>query len=123
LTGKPPELRNRAHFFAILSLLMRTIVVDHARARVADKRGGHAQRITLTDSLQSGNKDLLDVLELDQALSRLATQNARSSEVLHLSYFAGLGQDEIALLYQVSTKTIERDLRFARAWLHETLSG
>jgi RNA polymerase sigma factor (TIGR02999 family) len=102
---------------------MRSIVVDHARARSADKRGGGAQRVTLTDSLGDGGSDLIDVLELDQALTRLATQDARGSEVLHLTYFAGLRQDEIAELYQVSTKTIERDLRFARAWLHEALRG
>ena len=122
LSGKP-ELHNRAHFFATLSLLMRSIVVDHARARAADKRGGGAQRVTLTDSLRDGGGELIDVLELDQALERLALQDARGSEVLHLSYFAGLRQDEIAELLQVSVKTIERDLRFARAWLHEALRG
>ena len=122
MQGKP-ELVDRAHFFATLSLLMRSIVVDHARARAADKRGGGAQRVTLTDGLSAGDGSIIDVLELDQALTRLAAQDARGSEVLHLTYFAGLRQDEIAGLLQVSVKTIERDLRFARAWLHDALGA
>lgn len=122
MVGKP-DFRNRAHFAATLSLLMRSIVVDHARARAADKRGGHLARVTLTETVAEEGHNLIDVVELHEALERLAGQDPRSAEVLHLSYFGGLNQDEIAELFQVSVKTIERDLRFARAWLFEALGG
>ncbi len=116
-----PDLGNRAHYFAVVSLTMRAILVDHARARSADKRGG-GLRVTLTDGAAI-EADAFDLLALDQALARLAAIDARGSEILHLKYFAGLQQDEIAAVLRVSTKTVERDLRFARAWLQEVLSG
>lgn len=119
----PRELGNRAHFYATMSLLMRGIIVDHARARSAAKRGGGEARVTLTDGKAGQAQDIFDVLALDSALNRLAQVDRRGSEVLHLTYFAGLQQDEIAGLLQVSTKTIERDLRFARAWLQDVLDA
>lgn len=119
----PPDLKNRAHFFATISLLMRGIIIDHARARIASKRGGGDARVTFTESMGGEDADVFDVLALDQALIKLAAMDARSSDVLHLTYFAGLQQHEIAALMNVSVKTIERDLRFSRAWLQEAMAG
>jgi len=121
LLDAPPELRNRSHFLATMSLLMRAVVVDHARARVADKRGGEATRITYTDALAGEEHDAFDVLALDQALARLAEHEPRCSDVLHLTYFAGLEQARIGEVLGVSLRTVERDLRFARAWLHDVM--
>lgn len=118
---RAPAATNRLHFFATVSLMMRSILVDHARARIAAKRGGGAVAVTLTDSLPNAGAEVVDVLAIDQALHALADRDGRSADVLHLSCFAGLGQDEIAELLQVSTRTVERDLRFARAWLQAKL--
>jgi RNA polymerase sigma factor (TIGR02999 family) len=123
LLESPPDLRNRSHFFATVSLLMRSIVVDFARARAADKRGGGAARVTFTESIDAEGADAFEVLALDDALKRLALVDPRGSDVLHLTYFAGLKQDQVAELLKVSVKTIERDLRFSRAWLEQAMSG
>lgn len=120
MTG-PTDFRNRAHFLATLSLLMRSILVDHARARSAEKRGGGLARVTLTEANAGAGDSLIDVLALDAALLRLARQDPRGAEVLHLRYFGGMRQEDIAELMGVSAKTIERGLRFARAWLFEAL--
>lgn len=121
LLQAPPELTDRVHFFATVSLLMRAIIVDHARARSAAKRGGGEARVTLTDGIAGAAGDLFEVMALDDALQRLSRIDPRGSDVLHLTYFAGLQQQEIASLLKVSVKTIERDLRFSRAWLQDAL--
>lgn len=123
LLESPPDLRNRSHFFATMSLLMRSIVVDFARARVAEKRGGGAARVTFTESVDAEGGDVFEVLALDDALNKLAQVDPRGADVLHLHYFAGLKQDQVADLMKVSVKTIERDLRFARAWLEQAMAG
>lgn len=118
---RAPAATNRLHFFATVSLMMRSILVDHARARIAAKRGGGAVAVTLTDSLEQAGSEVVDVLAIDQALDSLAHRDGRSADVLHLSCFAGLAQEEIAEFLQVSTRTVERDLRFARAWVQAAL--
>ena len=123
--ASPPDLNNRAHFFATMSLLMRSIIVDCARAKLTDKRGNGLGHITFTESRMNGmgNEAIeIDILALDAALHRLAETDPRSSNVLHLTYFAGMKQDDIAQLIGVSLPTIERDLRFARAWLQHELT-
>lgn len=119
----PPDYRNRGHFFATMSLLMRAIIVDHARARLADKRGGGRANVTFTEGGMGEESIAFDILALDQALERLAEVDVRSSNILHLTYFAGIKQGEIASLLGISLQTVERDLRFARAWLHRTISN
>lgn len=123
LLERPAPLRSRAHFFATMSLKMRAIIVDHARARVADKRGGHAVQVTLNEASAGSEGDVFDLLALDEALQRLALEDRRGSEILHLSYFAGLEQAEIAQLLGISLRTVEREMRFLRAWLQEQLRG
>jgi RNA polymerase sigma factor (TIGR02999 family) len=118
---RPMSLKDRAHFFAVMSLKMRAVVVDHARARAADKRGGGALQMTYTDSAAGNEQDVFDLLALDQALQQLAASDPRGSEILHLTYFAGLAQAEIAELMGLSLRTVERELRFLRAWLQDVM--
>ena len=115
--------RNRAHFFAGMSLYIRSALVDHARARQAEKRGGGDVRVSLSEVLAAEESMVAEVLALDQALDALATLDPRCAEVLHLSYFAGLDREGIAEVLGVSLATVDRDFRFAKAWLREELSG
>jgi len=117
LLGSTPDLRNRLHFFGTVSLMMRAILVDHARARSAQKRGGGLVAVTLTESIEETTDAIVDVLAIDEALTTLAARDARCADVLHLACFAGFKPAEIAELLQVSPRTVERDLRFARAWV------
>jgi RNA polymerase sigma factor (TIGR02999 family) len=113
--------KNRAHFFATMSLHMRSILVDRARARKADKRGGGAIHVTLSNALDAEESMVTDLIALDETLKALAAVDARGAEILHLTYFAGLTREEIADVMQVSVPTVDRELRFARAWLSEQL--
>jgi len=117
-----PDWQNRAHFFACVSLAMRSVLVDHARARQADKRGGGWQRVTYTLSEVGEEEMAADLLTLDALLHQLQALDPRAAEVLQLTYFAGLERAEIATVLDVSVATIDRELRFARAWLAERLS-
>lgn len=114
----PMDFANRAHFLATMSLAMRAILVDHARARGADKRGGDRVRMSLSRiDAEDEAGAAIDLLALEQALTQLEALDARCGQVMHLTYFGGLAQDEIATLLNVSIPTVKRDLRFARAWL------
>ncbi len=113
---------SRAHFFAIASRLMRQILVDHARNRLAGKRGGAAWRVALSEELPATQYDPLEMLALDRALERFNAVDERGSRVLELHFFGGLSFDEIALVLDVSTRTVKRDWSMARAWLRDELS-
>jgi RNA polymerase sigma factor (TIGR02999 family) len=117
----PPQWQNRSHFFATLSMTMRSVLVDHARSRQADKRGGGWQRVTYTLSAQGEESTVADLLTLDALLDRLAGEDRRAAEILQLTYFSGLQRDEIATVLELSVPTIDRELRFARAWLADQL--
>jgi RNA polymerase sigma factor (TIGR02999 family) len=117
----PPEWQNRAHFFATMSLAMRSVLVDHARARRADKRGGQWQQITYTLSAVGEESIVADLLTLDQLLTQLAALDGRAAEVLQMTYFAGMERADIATVLGVSVPTVDRELRFARAWLSDQL--
>jgi RNA polymerase sigma factor (TIGR02999 family) len=117
----PPEWQNRAHFFATMSLAMRSVLVDHARARQADKRGGQWQQVTYTLSSVGEESIVADLLTLDQLLTRLAALDGRAAEVLQMTYFAGMERADIATVLGISVPTVDRELRFARAWLSEQL--
>jgi len=114
------DLQDRVHFFAVASSAMRRILVDHARARGSLKRGGGALRVTLDDGLV-GSERHGDLVDLDEALHRLAAVDARKARIVELHYFGGLTYDEIASLLQRSAATVDRDLRFAKAWLRDQL--
>ncbi|GLC24904.1 sigma-70 family RNA polymerase sigma factor [Roseisolibacter agri] len=122
------QWRSREQFFGIAAQLMRRILVDHARARHAAKRGG-AQRVcvTLADGDASGGPDAeeprVDLLALHDALSRLAAFDARQAHVVELRYFGGLTIDETAAALGLSPATVKREWAVARAWLRRELAG
>lgn len=121
-----PDCRDRAHFFALAALKMRAVLVDHARARAAGKRGGGGINLTLSHAdaiAQEGSgTGSIDVLALHQALDDLAGCDARAARAVEMVYFGGMTNAEVAMVLAVSTPTVERDLRFARAWLNRRLS-
>jgi RNA polymerase sigma factor (TIGR02999 family) len=113
--------RNRAHFFAVAAQLMRRILVDHARSRNAQKRGGPAPKLALEEAV--GLLDRRDVaLEaLDDALTALAQLDPRQGRIVELRFFGGLTVEETAEVIGISPATVEREWRMARAWLHSQL--
>ncbi len=121
LFERRPDWADRAHFFASVSLTMRSVLVDHARARMAAKRGGDWRRLTYTISAHGEEDQVADLLTLDALLRRLAEQDPRAAEILELTYFAGLQREDIALTLGLSVPTVDRELRFARAWLQTQL--
>jgi RNA polymerase sigma factor (TIGR02999 family) len=115
-------LENRSHFFAVASRLMRQILVDHARHRDAEKRGGGATMVSLGDASPATSPTDIDILELDQALDALTALDPRLCRVVELKYFGGLTIEETALALDVSRATVERDWAAAKAWLFDRLS-
>jgi RNA polymerase sigma-70 factor, ECF subfamily len=116
------DWQNRTHFLAMSARLMRRVLVDLARARRADKRGGGAVRVTLDDAAVGGVAPEADVIRLDDALQALAAMDERKSRVVELRFFGGLTVDEVAVVLQVSSKTVLRDWEFVRAWLQRELT-
>jgi len=122
LAGREPiEWKSRAHFFGVAAKAMRSILVDHARARQASKRGGGVAPVTLADADQSGGQPV-EVLELDETLKRLAELDPRKASLVELRWFGGLSIEEAAEVLSVSTATAKREWRTARAWLRRELS-
>jgi RNA polymerase sigma-70 factor (ECF subfamily) len=114
--------QNRAHFFATASQLMRHILVDYARKRVAAKRGGVRRQVTLSDADLQSKDRTIDVLVLHEALAHLSQLDARQARIVELHFFGGLEFEEIATVLHVSDRTIQRDWSMARAWLKGELS-
>lgn len=117
------RFRDRAHFLAMASRVMRRLLVDHARARRAGKRGGGATPLELVEGLEISDERSAVLTELDDALERLAVVDPRRSQILEQRYFGGLSLEETAEVLGVSLATAKRDLRFARAWLAAELGG
>jgi RNA polymerase sigma factor (TIGR02999 family) len=115
--------QDRSHFLAISARLMRQVLVDHARARNYQKRGGGAQRVTLVDDLGGSDERPHDLVALDEALEALARLNERKAQVVELRFFGGLTLEETAHVLGVSTDTVERDWKLAKAWLLRELRG
>ncbi|WP_372015191.1 ECF-type sigma factor [Pseudoxanthomonas sp. 10H] len=126
MLGRDVGYADRAHFFALVALKMRAVLVDHARAHVAAKRGGGAINVTLSHADQGGahNEDVgdYDVLALHQALEQLGGHDPRAGRAVELAYFGGMSHEEIATVLEISVPTVDRDLRFARAWLNRKLA-
>lgn len=116
------EVRDRCHFVALTSHLMRQILVDHARARLAQKRDGGC-RVTLAEDVAVSEPAEADVLAVDDALSRLAALDAQQARVVELRYFGGLSIHETAEALGVSEATVKRDWATARAWLHREIDN
>ena len=117
------EWRDRSHFFALAARMMRRILVDHANARAAEKRGGKAKKLPLDDVIVVSPELGEDVLNLHEALNQLAEQDSRKAEILELHYFGGLTYAEMGEVLGLSSSTLDRDMRFARAWLRTRLEG
>ena len=115
-------LNDRTHFFALAATLMRQILVDHARRKRADKRGGAVSMISLDGVSPAAQPSIVDVLAPDQALDALSSRDARQGRVVELRFFAGLSIDETAEAIGVSAATVEREWAMAKAWLHRRLS-
>lgn len=111
------DWQNRAHFLAIASHLMRNILVDHARAHAAAKRGKGDQALPLDEAIEVPGQTSPDVLALDEALKDLAKHDERKCRIIELRYFGGLSMEEIAEVTDLSVATLRRDLRMAEAWL------
>ena len=115
--------QNRAHFYAVAARAMRQILVDHARARAARKRGGLETRITLTDAAASVSSPPIDVLALDTALDRLASLDERQARLVELRVFSGLTIDESAEILGCSHATVSREWQHAQAWLRREMTS
>jgi RNA polymerase sigma factor (TIGR02999 family) len=115
------DWQDRTHFFAMSARLMRRVLVDLARARLADKRGGGAVRVAFDENIVAAQPEA-DVARLDDALEALAAVDDRKSRVVELRFFGGLSVEETASVLGVSSKTVLRDWEFARAWLHRELT-
>ena len=120
---KQVKWRNRAHFFGVAAVLMRRILVDHARRRRAEKRGGDWERVTLAgDEAVANSHKEIDVLALDEALERLAQFDPQQERIVELRYFGGLTIDETAEVVGISAATVVREWTIAKAWLRADLS-
>lgn len=114
--------QNRTHFFAISAQLMRRVLVDFARAKNSQKRGGERIQVTLDEKIQTPSAEKTDIVALDEALQKLAEMNERQAKIVELRYFGGLSEEEIAENLEISYRTVRRDWSVARAWLYRELS-
>lgn len=114
--------QNRAHFFGVAAQMMRHILVDHARAQHGAKRGGAAQRVTFDEQAVVSATPAAELIALDDALSELATHDPRKGRIVELRFFAGLNIEETAEVMAISSPTVQREWRKARAWLLRALN-
>jgi len=117
------QWQNRAHFFAVAARVMRQILVDYARGRRSDKRGGEELHVALDEAAEVPQARSVDLIALDDALQSLARIDLRKSRVVEMRFFAGLTLDEIAEVFKVSSRTVSRDWELAQAWLYREMSN
>ena len=115
--------QNRAHFFAVAARAMRRILVSYARSQRSEKRGGGALKIELDEAALVSPEESSEIVDLHEALERLATLDSRKAQVVELKYFGGLNYDEMAEVLKISPITARRDWRFAKAWLYTELQN
>lgn len=121
LVGGEFDYPSRSHFFALAARMMRQILVDHARGRRREKRGGGQRNLTFDEAAHVDGRSAQTILEVDEALTRLADQDPRMAQAVELVYFGGLSYDETAEVLGVSRSTLGNDLKFAKAWLKDAL--
>ncbi len=114
---------DRLHFFAVAARVMRHILVDHAKARQSQKRGGGAVKLSLDDVAQVSDAPEAQLIDLDEALRKLSEFDPRKAELVEMVYFGGLNQAEAAGAAGISEATVSRELRVAKAWLHASMAG
>lgn len=123
INAKDVSWHDRAHFLAVAARVMRRILVDHARSRQYQKRGGQAVRVTLDEQLVVANEPDQDFVALDDALTALALVDSRKSQVVEMRFFGGLTLEETAEALSVSRDTVKRDWNMAKLWLLRELRG
>jgi RNA polymerase sigma factor (TIGR02999 family) len=116
-----PHWQNRAHFFAVAARAMRQILVSYAKSYRAQKRGGGARKVELDEAAIVSPEESKEIVDLHEALERLATLDSRKAQVVELKYFGGLNYDEMAQVLKISRVTVRRDWEFARTWLYTEL--
>jgi RNA polymerase sigma-70 factor (ECF subfamily) len=116
-----PSWQNRAHFFAVAARAMRQILVNYAKSYGTQKRGGGALKVELDEAAIVSPQQAREIVDLHEALERLATLDSRKAEVVELKYFGGLNYDEMAEVLKISRITVRRDWEFAKAWLYTEL--
>jgi RNA polymerase sigma factor (TIGR02999 family) len=122
LAGQPDSIwQDRSRILGLAAHAMRNILVDYARARGADKRGAGVVQVTLDEGAAASESSLVDVIAVDEALTRLADLDARQARILEMHFFGGLTFEEIAAQLDISERTIKREWAMARAWLHVEL--
>lgn len=121
LIGSETPWQSRAHFYAVAATVLRHILVDHAKSNRRQKRGGDAEKIPLDEAVLVGPEVSWEVVNLDEALKRLAVSDTRKSQIVELTFFGGMTLEEIAAVLNISDKTVHRELRVAKAWLHREL--
>jgi RNA polymerase sigma factor (TIGR02999 family) len=122
LMGSDVVWQDRVHFFAVSARVLRRILVDYARAQDRQKRGAGAEKITLDEAILIGPNADAGIVELDEALQRLAKHDMRKSEIIELLFFGGMTYDETAAALKISPATVHRELTLAKAWLYRELS-
>lgn len=120
---KNVDWKGTTHFYAISARMMRRILVDHARGKKRDKRGGKMHRILLTDDISVTNRNDEDVLAVDDAINKLSKLESRQADIVELRFFGGLSVAQVAETLGVSKRTVEADWTMLRAWLRRELSG
>jgi RNA polymerase sigma-70 factor, ECF subfamily len=123
LASSDMTLNDRAHLLAFMAQLMRQVLVDHARARQAAKRGAGLEQVTLDESVLVTEDASAQVLELDALLAELQTFDELKSRIIELRFFGGLTNDEVAAALELSPTTLDRELRLAKAWLRHRMGG
>jgi RNA polymerase sigma factor (TIGR02999 family) len=123
LVGANVTWQDRVHFFAVSARVLRRILVDHAKSNNRQKRGGEFEKIPIDEAILVGPQADKGILELDDALQRLAVQDPRKSELVELLFFGGLTYDEAAAALKISPATVHRELTLAKAWLYRDLAA
>jgi RNA polymerase sigma factor (TIGR02999 family) len=121
--GEQVAWHGKAHFFATASRLMRHILVDHARSKLAGRRGGERYQVTLTEDLVHAESSVVDILVLNEILEQLTQLDPRQARIVELHFFGGLAFEEIGYLLGISDRTVKRDWSMAKAWLKQELAA
>ena len=122
MLGADVPWNDRVHFFAVSARIMRRILVDHAKSNRREKRGGSAPKVSLEDAVVISAEPQQRLLDLDDALQKLAEMDPRKADLVELFYFGGMTQTEAAAVLNISEATVQRDLRLAKAWLYRALN-
>jgi RNA polymerase sigma-70 factor (ECF subfamily) len=117
------QWKSRAHFLAVAAQMARRVLVDHARGRIREKRGGGFQRLSLSGVELAGSRAQIDVLALHEALEQLANEEPTEAGIVEMRFFGGMTEEEIAAVLKISAPTVRRRWRFAKTWLRRRLAS